>query len=133
MVRGDGAAIWRSANATLLRPIKEGGGLLTSSLLTSFLVISGTALLEGRSYVISVSATGSRVAAQVRKWRVLGSKYLSHIRYMNESAALNPNYAYCGVTYMSQVTLFVNEGPRGGSLVISPLTGQALLTTFTAM
>jgi hypothetical protein len=33
---------------------------------------------------------------------------------------------------MLQVTLVVNAGPKGGSLVVSPMSGQALLTTFTA-
>jgi hypothetical protein len=31
-----------------------------------------------------------------------------------------------------QVVLVVNEGPRGGSLVVNPMTGQALVTTFSA-
>lgn len=61
--------MWRSANSSLLRPIGEGGGLLTPSLATSFLVISGAALVEGSTYVISVSSTGSWVDNQVGKTR----------------------------------------------------------------
>lgn len=59
--------MWRSGNASLLRPLVEGGGLLSQSLSTSFLGLSGGALLEGRAYVISVSATGSFIDAQVRQ------------------------------------------------------------------
>lgn len=41
------------------------------SLGTSFLAINGEALLEGRTYVISVSAAGSWVDEQVRTHKVI--------------------------------------------------------------
>lgn len=65
IARSDKSPIWRSDDSSLLRPIGEGGGLLSPSLTTSFLSISGAALVEGSAYIISVSAKGSWVDQQV--------------------------------------------------------------------
>lgn len=79
ITRSDKSAIWRSDDNSLLRPIGEGGGLLTPSLTTSFLSISGAALVEGSTYRISVSAAGSWIDQQVRTIRRLAPMAFTNV------------------------------------------------------
>lgn len=90
---------------------------MSASLATSFLAISGAALVEGRSYVLWASASGSSVDAKVGT---------------STQASLTFAYVKLSQCIYMQVVLVVNEGPRGGSLLVNPMTGQALVTTFTA-